>query len=136
MEKEKTYTISEVADMMCLPSSTIRYYDGEGLLPFVEKVNGRRIFKDSDIETLRLIECLKNTGMPIREMKKYFEYAKQGDSTLKQRQEIILKQKQSVIDQIEFLKQNLAVIEHKEWYYKTAIEAGTEAIHKNKKQKD
>lgn len=133
MEKEKTYTISEVAEMMCLPPSTIRYYDGEGLLPFIEKVNGRRIFKESDLSALRLIECLKNTGMPIREMKKYFELAKQGDSTLVERQQIILRQKQSVLDQIDFLKQNLSVIEHKEWYYKTAIEAGTEAIHKNKK---
>lgn len=140
MTKEKTYTISEIAEMMHVAPSTLRYYDSEGLLPFVDRVNGRRIFKESDLSVLHLIECLKNTGMPIRDIKEYFVLAEKGDETLKERQAIILKQKQSILDQIDFLKSNLKTIEHKEWYYKTAIEAGTEKIHdpaykKSKKKK-
>ncbi len=50
---------------------TLRYYDKEGLLPFVERTDsGIRRFKESDIEALRVIECLKSTGMPIKEIKK------------------------------------------------------------------
>lgn len=129
MSKEKTYTISEVAEMLHVAPSTLRYYDSEGLLPFVERVNGRRVFKESDLSGLHLIECLKGTGMPIRDIKEYFVLATKGDKTLKQRQAIILKQKQSILDQIDFLKSNLKTIEHKEKYYKEAIEAGTEKIH-------
>ncbi len=133
MEKEKTYSISEVSDLLCIAPSTIRYYDAEGLLPFLERVNGRRVFHESDLSSMRLIECLKNTGMSIRDIKAYFTLAKQGDSTLEARRDIILKQKQSILDQIEALKLNLKTIEHKEKYYKEAIEAGTESIHFKKK---
>ncbi len=133
MEKEKTYSISEVSDLLCIAPSTIRYYDAEGLLPFLERVNGRRVFHESDLSSMRLIECLKNTGMSIRDIKAYFTLAKQGDSTLEARRDIILKQKQSILDQIEALKLNLKTIEHKEKYYKEAIEAGTESIHVKKK---
>lgn len=131
MAKEKTYTISEVAEKMHVAPSTLRYYDAEGLLPFVDRVNGRRVFKESDFGGLRLIECLKSTGMPIRDIKEYFQLAKRGDETLVERQAIILKQKQAILDQIEFMKRNLKEIEYKEWYYKTAIEAGMESIHDN-----
>ncbi len=134
MSKEKTYTISEVADKLCIAPSTIRYYDAEGLLPFLQRVNGRRVFHESDLSSMRLIECLKNTGMSIRDIKAYFTLAKQGDSTLEERRDIILKQKQSILDQIEGLKLNLKTIEHKEKYYKEAIEAGTESIHFKKKK--
>lgn len=133
MEKEKTYSISEVSDLLCIAPSTIRYYDAEGLLPFLERVNGRRVFHESDLSSMRLIECLKNTGMSIRDIKAYFTLAKQGDSTLEARRDIILKQKQSILDQIKALKLNLKTIEHKEKYYKEAIEAGTESIHFKKK---
>lgn len=133
MEKEKTYSISEVSELLCIAPSTIRYYDAEGLLPFLQRVNGRRVFHESDLSSMRLIECLKNTGMSIRDIKAYFTLAKQGDSTLEARRDIILKQKQSILDQIEALKLNLKTIEHKEKYYKEAIEAGTESIHFKKK---
>lgn len=133
MEKDKTYSISEVSELLCIAPSTIRYYDAEGLLPFLERVNGRRVFHESDLSSMRLIECLKNTGMSIRDIKAYFTLAKQGDSTLEARRDIILKQKQSILDQIEALKLNLKTIEHKEKYYKEAIEAGTESIHFKKK---
>ncbi len=133
MEKEKTYSISEVSELLCIAPSTIRYYDAEGLLPFLERVNGRRVFHESDLSSMRLIECLKNTGMSIRDIKAYFTLAKQGDNTLEARRDIILKQKQSILDQIEALKLNLKTIEHKEKYYKEAIEAGTESIHFKKK---
>ncbi len=134
MSEEKTYTISEVAELLCIPPSTIRYYDAEGLLPFLQRVNGRRVFHESDLSSMRLIECLKNTGMSIRDIKRYFTLAKQGDSTLEERRDIILNQKQSILDQIESLKLNLKTIEHKEKYYKEAIEAGTESIHFKKKK--
>lgn len=64
-----SYTISQVAQMMGVAPSTLRYYDKEGLLPNVKRVNGIRVFEDADFPWLRILNCLKGTGMPIRKIK-------------------------------------------------------------------
>lgn len=127
-----SFSISEVAKKMNLSISTIRYYDKEGLLPFVERTeSGYRVFSESDIKMLELIECLKNTGMPIKDIKIFSDWVKAGDSSLNERYEMFLERKKIVESQIESLQRSLDLINHKCLYYKTAIEAGTESIHKN-----
>ena len=121
-----SYTIGQVAEMMGVTPSTLRYYDQEGLLPKVNRVNGIRVFEDSDFAWLRILNCLKNTNMPIKKIKEYVELAKLGDSSLKERYEIIKEQKQNILEQIEQFKYYLREIEFKEWYYETAIKEGTE----------
>jgi DNA-binding transcriptional MerR regulator len=130
----KTYSISEVAKELNLTIYTLRYYDKEGLMPFVERAqNGTRLFKESDISALKLIECLKSTGMPIKEIKTFIDWCSEGDSTLQQRYDMFLERKASVEAQMAELKKTMEVIEHKCLYYQTALEAGTEEIHKNNK---
>ena len=130
----KTYTISEVANELNLTVYTLRYYDKEGLLPFVERTtSGTRLFKESDIDALKIIECLKSTGMPIKEIKSFIDWCSDGDSTLQQRYDMFLERKAIVEAQLEELRKTMEVIEHKCLYYKTASDAGTEDIHKNKK---
>ena len=107
---------------------TLRYYDKEGLLPFVERVNGRRVFKDSDFSWLKIISCLKNTGMPLKEIRRYMELCQLGDASLLQRQEIILAQNRSIEELFRFLQENLEVIAYKARYYEKAVAAGTEAV--------
>ena len=64
------YTVGEMAKILHVAPSTLRYYDKEGLLPFVERSSGGiRLFKESDFEWLSMIECMKQTGMPIKEIK-------------------------------------------------------------------
>ncbi|MBT2689640.1 MerR family transcriptional regulator [Bacillus sp. ISL-47] len=130
----KTYSISEVAKELNLTVYTLRYYDKEGLMPFVERTpSGNRLFKESDISALRVIECLKATGMPIKEIKNFIDWCSEGDSTLKQRYDMFLERKANVEAQMEELKKTMEVIEHKCFYYKTALDAGTEDIHKKDK---
>jgi DNA-binding transcriptional MerR regulator len=131
------YSIGEAAEKLNLPKSTIRYYDKEGLLPFIERrESGIRIFAESDISMLQVIECLKNTGMSIKNIKKFSEWCLKGDLTLKERYELFLEREQSVKEQIAELQKSMNLIEHKCWYYKTALEAGTESIHKNTTDND
>ena len=54
------YTIGQVSEMFNLPVSTLRYYDKEGLFPFMQRASGIRQFSDTEIAALKLIECLKN----------------------------------------------------------------------------
>lgn len=130
----KTYSISEVAKQLGLTVYTLRYYDKEGLLPFVERTSsGIRMFKESDIEALKVIECLKSTGMPIKEIKNFIDWCSDGDATLQQRYDMFIERKASVETQLEELKKTLELIDHKCDYYKTALEAGTEDVHKANK---
>jgi len=130
----KTYSISEVAKELNLTAYALRYYDKEGLMPFVERTSsGTRLFKESDIDALKIIECLKSTGMPIKEIKNFIDWCSGGDSTLQQRYDMFMERKATVEAQMEELKKTMEVIEHKYSYYKTALEAGTENIHKNNK---
>ncbi|MBT2738834.1 MerR family transcriptional regulator [Bacillus sp. ISL-7] len=130
----KTYSISEVAKELNLTVYTLRYYDKEGLIPFVERTpSGTRVFKESDIDALKVIECLKATGMPIKEIKTFIDWCSDGNSTLQQRYDMFLDRKAHVEAQMEELKKTMEVIEHKCLYYKTALDVGTEDIHKNTK---
>lgn len=130
----KTYSISEVAKELNLTAYTLRYYDKEGLMPFVERTpNGTRLFKESDIEGLKVIECLKATGMPIKEIKDFIDWCSEGDSTLQQRYDMFMERKATVEVQMEELQKTMELIVHKCKYYKTALEAGTEDIHTSHK---
>lgn len=126
-----SYSIKQVADMMGVTTATIRYYDSEGLLPNVKRVNGRRIFEDEDFKWLRVLNCMKKINMPIKKIKEYVELAQKGDSTLQERYNLILEQKKAIQKEIENLNMCLNEFKFKEWYYKTAIEAGTEKILSN-----
>ena len=130
-----TYTIKQVAEKLGVTVSTLGYYDKEGLLPFIDKKeNGTRIFKDEDFNGLAIISCMKSSGVPIKDIKKYMDLCAEGDSTLEERMQIFLERKEFVEKQIEELNNVMKTIEHKIWYYETAIEAGTEDIHKENKK--
>nr|WP_312579265.1 MerR family transcriptional regulator [Sedimentibacter sp.] len=125
-------TISEAAEKVNLTAHAIRYYDKEGLLPFVERTNsGIRYFTENDLEGLEIINCLKATGMPIKEIKTFMDWCVEGDTTLKERYEMFIERKVAVEAQILELQKSLDRINYKCWYYKTAMEAGTEKIHEN-----
>lgn len=128
------YTVGEIAEKIGVAPSTLRYYDKEGLLPFVERnKSGVRKFKDSDIEWLSIIECLKKTGMPIKEIKKFVMWCIEGDSTIDKRLQLIKERKKAVQLQIEKLEGTLKTLDYKIWYYETAKEAGTVKIHSKNK---
>ena len=124
------YTIGEMAQKLDVAPSTLRYYDKEGLLPFVERSSGGiRMFKEEDMEWLRLLGCLKKAGMPLKEIRSFLDWSRQGDATIGQRLELLEKQRQSVLDQQKQLEDTLLMLDYKRWYYQTAREAGTCAVH-------
>ncbi|MDR6722042.1 DNA-binding transcriptional MerR regulator [Paenibacillus amylolyticus] len=126
-----TYSIGEVAKKLDLTVYTLRYYDREGLMPFVERTSsGTRLFKESDIDFLKIIQCLKATGMPIKDIKDFIAWCSEGESTLKQRHEMFMERRASVEAQIAELQKTMEVIDHKCAYYESALNAGTEEIHK------
>mgnify|MGYP001660253510 FL=1 len=80
------YTIKKVSEMTGLSIPTIRYYDKEGLLPDLQrKESGYRVFSDRDLEAIDLIECFKESGLTIREIRHFMSLVRQGDVTLEER---------------------------------------------------
>lgn len=126
------YTVGEMAKKLGVAPSTLRYYDQEGLLPFVERSSGGvRVFKDSDYEWLQVIGCLKKTGMQLKDIKLFIEMAMQGDETIEPRLALITKQKAAVQVQIAELEETLRTLEFKEWYYTTAKKNGSTEVPRN-----
>lgn len=121
------YSIGEISKMFQLPISTLRYYDKEGLFPHLKRVNGIRQFSESEIETLRVIDCLKKSGLEIKEIKEYMSLCSLGNTTLKQRKEIFEKQKEEVLQEMEKLQKVLSMLNYKCWYYDQAIEKNDES---------
>lgn len=125
-----TYTIAQAAERCGLTPHTMRYYDKEGLLPFVDRSPaGIRLFKESDFEWLGTISCLKDTGMPIKKIREFIDACMRGDATIEWRLEFIRTHKADVERQMEELQRHMKTIDHKLWYYESAREAGTTAIH-------
>ena len=124
------YTIKQAAELTNLTPVTLRNYDKQGLLPFMERrESGYRMFSDGDIAMLRVIECLKKSGMSIKDIRQFSQWVLMGDDSLQERYEMFLERKKAVEAQMADLQKTLDFINHKCWYYETAIEAGTEKIH-------
>lgn len=124
------YSIRDVSAMMHIPATTLRYYDKEGLLPNIErKESGYRIFSEDDVAMLKVIDCLKKTGMSIKEIRRFIEWVKMGDASLEERYQMFLERRRAVEEQMAELQRMMKFIDHKCQYYETAIAAGTENIH-------
>ena len=120
------YTIGQVSGMFSLPISTLRYYDKEGLFPQMERSSGIRRFSERELEALRVIECLKRSGLEIKEIKQFMQWCGEGSSTYPQRRELFLRQTQTVEAEIARMDKTLDMLNFKCWYYEQAIKDGNE----------
>ncbi len=120
------YTVGEMAKLLGVSASTLRYYDKEGLLPFVERSSGGiRMFRDSDIEWLQVIGCMKKAGMSIKDIRAYIEMALRGDDTIDLRLDMFRRQREVLEARMEELRRTMETVEYKCWFYETAKEAGS-----------
>ncbi len=120
------YTIGQVSEMFDIPVSTLRYYDREGLFPGMERKSGIRKFSDNEIEALRVIECLKASGLEIREIKQFMEWTTKGSATYQQRKQLFETRLKKVEEEMARLQKTKDMLKYKCWYYETAIQDGNE----------
>lgn len=121
-------SIGEVAKRVGVPTSTLRYYEAEGLLPTVGRSSGgRRLYSQKELEACRVIECLKRSGLSIKQIREFMAMVVEGDRTLASRLEIFRARQESVQQEIAELQRVLSVLEFKTWYYEQAVAAGTES---------
>lgn len=121
------YTIGQVSEMFGLPISTLRYYDRQGLFPGMVRTSGIRRFGDRELEALRVIDCLKKSGLEIKDIKQFIDWCEQGPATYEQRRSLFLRQKETVEAEIAHLNKVLDMLTYKCWFYEQSIQDGTDA---------
>jgi DNA-binding transcriptional MerR regulator len=105
----------------------IRWYESQGLIPGVRRDSGgRRVYVDTHVGWLDLIDRLRHTGMSIAEMKRYVELVRKGDGTLKQRQKMLAQHREQVRKNIAEQKAALKLIDHKIDFYESWINTGVQ----------
>jgi DNA-binding transcriptional MerR regulator len=116
------YTIGQVAKLNSLTISQLRYYDKQGLLPFLKRTeSGDRIFDEDALKFIDMILCLKNTGMPIKKIKQFVDWSMDGEETLQKRLELMEQQEKNVLGQIKETEENLKKIQRKIAKYELEI---------------
>ena len=120
------YTIGQVSAQFGLPVSTLRYYDRQGLFPHMQRVSGVRKFGEQELEALRVIECLKKSGLEIKDIRRFMEWCAQGNDTYPQRFALFQKQRAAAEAEIARMERVLDMLKFKCWYYEQAIRDGGE----------
>lgn len=112
------YSVTKAAKMLGLSAYTLRYYDSLNLFPFLQRdQNDKRLFSDADLQWAKLIECLRNANMSIKDVQHYVKLCLEGNDTLDERLKIISQQEQTLIDSITQLNNQLALLRFKKQYY-------------------
>lgn len=117
-----TYSIGEFAKMIGVSTSTLRYYEKEGLLTPRRDENNIREFTDDDIGWVQFLLHLKNSGMSMAELKQYTKWRAMGDETTPERLDLLEKRKHLVEEEIQALQKNLYVLNQKIEFYKDRLE--------------
>lgn len=118
-------TISEVSKMFELSAHTLRYYEKIGLLRTVEKTSsGVRNYKDEDLQRIQFIKCMKTAGVSLSVLKIYIELVNQGDSTNKQRMDLLIEEKKKLEIHAEEINSSIGVVNEKIKIYKNLLKEG------------
>lgn len=120
------YTIGQVSEMYNIPISTLRYYDKEGFFPNLMRKGNIRYFSDNELNSLRMIECLKHSGLEIKHIRQFFQWVAEGPSSYEKRKELFETRRAAVEDEIKVMEKTLALLKFKCWYYETALKDGNE----------
>ena len=120
------YTIGQVSEIFSLPVSTLRYYDKEGLFPDMERKSGIRQFSEKEVDALRVIECLKASGLEIREIKQFMQWCSEGPSTFEKRRQLFANRKAALEEELAQLNKTMDMLKYKCWYYEQALKNGSE----------
>lgn len=116
------YSIGEFSNLTKIGIYTLRYYEKENLIIPERTENGRRRYSEKDVKWIEFIKRLKDTGMPIKEIKKYAELRAVGDSTLCERMEMLVKHRSDLKNEISQLQEHLQKLNEKISFYQSEIE--------------
>ncbi len=116
------YSISQMAERFGVEPHTLRFYEKEGIVTSERTSSGVRRYTEEDVSRMEMAMCLKSTGMPLKEIKRYFDLVDAGDDTLDQRLDIFISHRDHVLEEIAVLQRHLCRIERKIQWYESFLE--------------
>ncbi len=120
---EPQYTIEEAARRTGVSTHTLGYYERIGLLnPVGRAASGHRRYTDADLGAVTFLTCLRQTGMPIRQMQEFMELTRAGDATVPNRIEALVAHQESLAEQIALLRRHFEALTNKIAYYREIAE--------------
>lgn len=121
------YSMKEACARVNLPYETLKFYCNEGLVPNVKRdARNYRVFDEHDVKWIESLNCLKNCGMSIQEMKTYLALCMEGESSIPERKVILDEKKQALLQLIERLREAIAFIDRKQSFYDDVLSGKTE----------
>jgi DNA-binding transcriptional MerR regulator len=123
------YSPGQVAEQTGFSLDTLRYYERIGLLDGIERNSGgQRVFTADDVAWLRILRCLRDTGMPIQRMVRYAELARGGDETVAERLEVLREHDRDIDQKIAHMLLEQEHVRAKIAYYQRELDARTESV--------
>lgn len=118
-------SIAEAAERTGLTPDTLRYYENDGLMlrPVGRSSAGHRRYSAGDLTWINLLTCLRGTGMPIRDIRRYAELVRRGDGTEQERLDLLRAHRVQVLAQLAEVQDHLGAIDRKIGIYTDKIEA-------------
>lgn len=112
------YRMKEVVERTGISSYTIRYYEKEGIIPPIQRDNsGIRLFTGENLFWIDMVCCLKKTKMSVNDIKRIVQLSQEGDSTIPERKEILIKHRTEIDRQIDEMRESKKKIDVKIAYY-------------------
>ncbi|CDB12511.1 possible transcriptional regulator [Eubacterium sp. CAG:192] len=121
------YSMKEACKLTDMTYETLKFYCNEGLVPNVKRdKRNYRIFDDHDIKWIQSLNCLKNCGMSIAEMKEYLALCLKGESSIPERTIILNHKKEALLQSINKLQQAVEYIDWKQNFYDEVLSGKTQ----------
>lgn len=125
-EDANMYSMKEACRLTGMTYESLKFYCNEGLVPNVKRdKRNYRVFDEHDIKWIQSLNCLKNCGMTIAEMKEYLDLCLKGESSIPERQLILANKKDALLESIEKLQQAVAYIDWKQNFYEEVLTGKT-----------
>jgi DNA-binding transcriptional MerR regulator len=119
-----SYSIAEAATATDLTPDTLRYYERDGLMlrPVGRSATGHRRYTDADLRWIDLLNCLRGTGMPIRDVRRYAELVRQGGGNEQARLDLLRAHRLHVLAQLAEVQEHLGAIDRKIGIYSDKVD--------------
>ncbi len=120
------YSMKEACKMTNMSYENLKFYCNEGLIPNVKRdKNNYRVFSDNDIKWIQSLGCLKRCGMTIAEMKEYLKLCLKGETSIPEREIILAKKREALLEAKKEIEDSLAFIDWKENFYNEVLSGKT-----------
>ena len=122
-------TIAEISKKYQISADTLRYYEKEGLIPYISRTEGGvRNYTQDDCARIGFVKCMRSAGLSIEVLKQYFELFARGKRTLKSRRDLLATEREKLRERMTELQDTLKRLDYKISIYDKALQSKTKEL--------